>query len=765
VEKGPATVSEQEPGVPDQAGPARVGASAAPTEPGQSTGPGRVGLVPWLAAWLLSKLTASATARRAVVFFADQGRRLIVIVLLNLAGAVSLAATPFVARRIVDHGLTSPGVVSFLPQLAIVLVVFLFDAAVTSIATVVGANLGETVTLRATTMIHDQLLRLPFSFFPGQRQGEILSLFGGDVSELNGAVSRSLPRAASAAVTACVGLVTVFVLDWRLTLAALVLAPGVGILNGLGRRSGRKLTRRHIWLRSRMFAQVSDTTNVSGALHVRLFGQSDFESRRLDGTARAIRRVAVQRTVVVARASLLASVGAALAVVMVTGFGLWLVSTGRASVGTLIAFAGALLLAYRPVIGIAESRSDLLDAGVAVDRIFGLLDVPVDPRDLPTVTSGAGRPPADGHGAVPALLALPAPRSAPPSDGARGVGRPGAPEIVVEDVWFQYPTGVGNDWSAAGRDVARRWWYVDADAELDENAAAGAPAGRPDTAPPRPAAEAGPPARPAWNLAGLDLIARAGEKTAIVGTSGAGKTTLGYLLAGIYQADRGHIRCGGVDLAAMPWTALRAMIGVVPQEPHLFHDTIAANVRYGRLDATDDEVRAAVHAAGLTPLVEKLPNGMATTVGARGYQLSGGERQRMALARVLLADPPVLVLDEATSQLDAETERVVQESLARLAAGRTQIVIAHRLSTIVDASVIHVMDHGRVVERGTHAELLEHGGTYAELYSRQLSGLAEPTLEETGFDEPGFDEPELQEAERAAAGFPEPALDDDVTPR
>jgi ATP-binding cassette subfamily B protein len=267
--------------------------------------------------------------------------------------------------------------------------------------------------------------------------------------------------------------------------------------------------------------------------------------------------------------------------------------------------------------------------------------------------------------------------------------------------------------------------------EIDED---GLTVPRPD---PRPDPPAGNPAagpagdgatdrspEPAWNLAAFDLLARAGEKTAIVGTSGAGKTTLGYLLAGIYQADRGHVRCGGVDLAAMPWTTLRTMIGVVPQEPHLFHDTIAANVRYGRLDATDNEVRAAVDAAGLGPLVETLPKGLATTVGARGYQLSGGERQRMALARVLLADPPVLVLDEATSQLDAETERFVQDSLARLAAGRTQIVIAHRLSTIVDASAIHVMDHGRVVERGTHAELLERGGTYAELYSRQLSGMA-----------------------------------------
>jgi ATP-binding cassette subfamily B protein len=363
--------------------------------------------------------------------------------------------------------------------------------------------------------------------------------------------------------------------------------------------------------------------------------------------------------------------------------------------------------------------------------------------------------------AVPALLALPVPRNAAAPTLVRA-SRAGSPEIVVEDVWFRYPTGAGNDWSAAGRDVSRRWWYVDDEAEIDEKGAAvprtvqGADqvdrSNRPDRSDwPEP-----PPER-AWNLAALELTARAGRKTAIVGTSGAGKTTLGYLLAGIYQADRGRIRCGDVDLAAMPWTTLRAMIGVVPQEPHLFHDTMAANVRYGRLDATDEEVSAAVRAAGLAPLVDSLPKGLATTVGARGYQLSGGERQRMALARVLLADPPVLVLDEATSQLDAETERFVQESLARLASGRTQIVIAHRLSTIVDAHEIHVMDRGRVVERGAHAELLARGGTYAELYSRQLSGLeATPPRQPGSPERPGPGPgPVERPVDRVGGGWPD----------
>jgi ABC-type multidrug transport system fused ATPase/permease subunit len=170
----------------------------------------------------------------------------------------------------------------------------------------------------------------------------------------------------------------------------------------------------------------------------------------------------------------------------------------------------------------------------------------------------------------------------------------------------------------------------------------------------------------------------------------------------------------------MDWQRLRATIGVVPQDPYMFHDTIGANIRYGRIEAAADELEVAALDAGLGPLLDKLPKRLNTLVGARGYQLSGGERQRVALARVLLADPPMLVLDEATSQLDSVTEQVVQEALARLGAGRTRVVIAHRLSTIVDADVIHVMAEGRLVESGTHEDLLAQAGAYAHLYAHQL---------------------------------------------
>jgi ABC-type multidrug transport system fused ATPase/permease subunit len=395
----------------------------------------------------------------------------------------------------------------------------------------------------------------------------------------------------------------------------------------------------------------------------------------------------------------MSSAGSAVAVVIVVGFGSWLVSSGRATIGTLLAFATALVYAYRPVAGLAESRSDLLDAGVAFERVFGLLDIDADPRDLPVTRSGAR------------VLALPrqsAPGAREKADADHGRAGRAAPEIRVEGLWFRYERDARSDWTAAARQLGRRWWDVQSDeaAELRQEEDLSAAAKADD--------------EQEWALRDLNLVAVAGAKTAIVGASGAGKSTLGGLLAGLYVPTRGRIRCDDADLATMDWQRLRATVGVVPQDPYMFHDTIAANIRYGRIDATDAETEAAALDAGLGSLLDKLPRRLETVVGARGYQLSGGERQRVSLARVLLADPPMLVLDEATSQLDSVTEQIVQEALARLGAGRTRVVIAHRLSTVVDADVIHVMAAGRVVESGTHDELLARGGAYAHLYARQL---------------------------------------------
>jgi ATP-binding cassette, subfamily B, bacterial len=222
----------------------------------------------------------------------------------------------------------------------------------------------------------------------------------------------------------------------------------------------------------------------------------------------------------------------------------------------------------------------------------------------------------------------------------------------------------------------------------------------------------------ALTLDDVTFTVAAGSTTAIVGETGSGKTTLGYLAARLYDVKDGSVSIGGVDVRDMTFAALSNLVGVVSQETYLFHASVRENLRFAKPDATDEEVEAAAEAARIQHVIAALPEGFDTVVGERGYRFSGGEKQRIAIARTILRNPPILVLDEATSSLDTETERLVQEALDRLAEGRTTIAIAHRLSTIRDADQIVVLDAGRVVEIGTHEELLLAGGRYTMLASR-----------------------------------------------
>ena len=232
-----------------------------------------------------------------------------------------------------------------------------------------------------------------------------------------------------------------------------------------------------------------------------------------------------------------------------------------------------------------------------------------------------------------------------------------------------------------------------------------------------------------WTLQDVSFTVAAGTTTALVGETGSGKTTLGYLAARLYDPTRGRITIDGVDIRDLSFEALSDLVGVVSQETYLFHESVRENLRFAKPDATDEEIELAAEAARIHHVIASLPEGYETVVGERGYRFSGGEKQRIAIARTILRNPPILVLDEATSSLDTETERLVQEALDRLSQGRTTIAIAHRLSTVRDADQIIVLDHGRVVESGTHEDLVLAGGRYTALTARDADlGTAEPVL-------------------------------------
>jgi ATP-binding cassette subfamily B protein len=234
----------------------------------------------------------------------------------------------------------------------------------------------------------------------------------------------------------------------------------------------------------------------------------------------------------------------------------------------------------------------------------------------------------------------------------------------------------------------------------------------------------------------VGFVAEPGQMVALVGPSGAGKTTVTNLVARLYDVNQGAVRVGGHDVRDVTLQSLEDVVGYVTQDAHMFHDTIRANLQYAKPDVSDAQVWEALQAAQLKTLVESLPDGLDTVVGERGYRLSGGERQRLAIARLLLKAPPIVVLDEATAHLDSESEVAVQQALDLAMEGRTSIVIAHRLSTIRNADLIIVIDQGRVVQRGRHEELMSEGGLYAELYRTQFDQSPRWAPPSTGITEP-----------------------------
>jgi ATP-binding cassette subfamily B protein len=557
------------------------------------------------------------------------------------------------------------------------LVFLLLATAIDSVCTVLSSLLFKTI-IDSGILRHDEkvvvttavllvgiaLLDAAMAFAQGWLsarigQGVIYDLRT-DVVQSQQAISTLLSTVVSSALTFVLVLAAMVYLSWLVTVIALVLVP---LFIGTARLVGYRLqrfSRQSMQLNAELGSAMTERFNVSGAMLVKLYGRPAEEARRFASRAGEVRDVGVIAAVYGRTLFILLTLIAALASALVYGLGGSLAIAGTLQVGTLVALAALLTQIYGPVSQLSSLQVSVMTALVSFDRIFEVLDL------KPLV--------AERPGAV----ALPLPGNAPGRD---------APAVEFDEVSFRYP---------AASEVSL--------ASLEPIALRGVD---------RPGSQD--------VLHDVSFLALPQQLTALVGLSGAGKTTITHLVTRMYDPKAGAVRIDGHDLRDLTLESLHDTVGVVTQDAHLFHDTIRANLLYARPGTSDSDLIEACRAAQIWALISSLPDGLDTLVGDRGYRFSGGEKQRIALARLLLKAPRVVVLDEATAHLDSESEVAVQRALRIALEGRTSLVIAHRLSTIREAGQILVVDGGGIAQHGTHDELLAVGGLYAELYQTQFA--------------------------------------------
>jgi ATP-binding cassette subfamily B protein len=602
-----------------------------------------------------------------------------------VSAAVLTSLAPFLTRAVFDDALfpvdgTAPDLRLLGWLVAGLCVIPVLSALIGIGQNLLTATIGNSAMadLRSTLFAHLQKMEL--GFFTATKTGAIQSRLANDVSGVRTVLTDTATTILQNSVTVISAFLAMVLLSWPLTVLTLVLMPLFVVLQVRVGRRRQRLARRTQESLSEMTAITEESLSVSGILLAKVFNRADSEVERYREENRRQTRLQVEQAMTgrafFALVQTFFAITPAL-IYLVAGF----MITGRLgggaglTAGTLVAFTTLQARLQMPLIQLMRVTLDVQTSLALFRRIFEYLDL------------------------VPAVQERPGARDLP------ATGRGGSVEFRA--VWFRYPEPRELSGGRPGAARFARTGTLEAPVVVGE---------------PEPEAERA--GGDGWTLRDLSLTVEPGQLAAIVGPSGSGKTTMTYLVPRFYDVTEGAVLVDGVDVRDATMNSLAEAVGMVTQEPYLFHGTIYDNIAYARPEATEAEIHQAARDANIHDRIMGFDDGYETVTGERGYRLSGGEKQRLAIARVFLMDPRVLILDEATSALDTETERLVQDALERATRGRTTIAIAHRLSTIQNADVIFGLEDGVLVEQGSHAELLERGGLYSRLYTEQFSGGA-----------------------------------------